>query len=162
MPSEITKFVSPDHLDKDFFKRSLENGLNVSGIGIVDFQITLGSQPGDNYTSTIYRVNVIYKQPNSGNEEISLIVKSIPIDEHRSSLEELGVVDKEVNVYIELLPKLSKILATTSVAPKSVFFSWCKKQINLFFSFEKMFRCFQGASLQYCIRRYESFGIQSC
>ncbi|CAD7091495.1 unnamed protein product [Hermetia illucens] len=118
MPSEINKFVSPDHLDKAFFKRSLENGLNVSGIDIVDFQITLGSQPGDNYTSTIYRVNVIYKQPNSGNAEISLIVKSIPIDEHRASLEELGVVDKEVNVYVELLPKLSKILGNTPVAPK--------------------------------------------
>ncbi|XP_037921419.1 uncharacterized protein LOC119658224 isoform X2 [Hermetia illucens] len=118
MPNEIDKIVAPNHLNEKFFKRSLEKGLQISGVEIVDLQITMGSQPGDNYTSTIYRAKVTYREPNSGNKEISLIVKSIPIDEHRKSIEEFGMIDKEINVYVELLPKLSKILGDTSVAPK--------------------------------------------
>ncbi|XP_037920911.1 uncharacterized protein LOC119657857 isoform X2 [Hermetia illucens] len=118
MSNEINKFVPPDHLNEKFLKRSLENGFQISGINIVDFQITLGTQPGDNYTSTIYRVKVIYKEPNSGNKEVFLIVKSILVDEHRASLEEFGMLDKEFNVYIEILPKISKILGDSSMAPK--------------------------------------------
>ncbi|CAD7091491.1 unnamed protein product [Hermetia illucens] len=112
------EFIPPSYLSRKFFKRSLEKGLAIEGIEIVDFQMTPGSQPGDNYTSTIYRARVIYNHVQSRSNKISLVIKSIPIDEAHSVIEEFGIVDKEINVYKELLPKLSKILGTTVVAPK--------------------------------------------
>ncbi|XP_037921739.1 uncharacterized protein LOC119658416 [Hermetia illucens] len=119
MSQEASKgFIAPDYLNKNFFKRSLENGFEIDEVEIADFKITLGTQPGDNYTSTIYRARIIYNHLNSKNNEISLIIKSIPIDDARSVIEEFGILDKEIKVYKELLPKLSKILGNTAVAPK--------------------------------------------
>lgn len=74
----------------------------MSNIEIVDYNIPLGSNPGDNYTSIIYGIEVTYKQENCEYETAHLIVKSIPISGDQLELEKSGFIDKELNVYVKV------------------------------------------------------------
>ena len=105
-----TTFIVPEFLTKDFFQKSLNNGLNRNDIEVIDFTITMGSKSGDNYCSEVYRSKINYKIDNSI-ESVSLIVKAMPFKETRGPvLEEMEVFEKEVNMYTETLPKLSALL----------------------------------------------------
>lgn len=109
----INEFTAPEFLTKEFFIKVLENGLPTSQVEIVRMDITMGSGTGDNYCSEIYRANIIYKcvRNNQENKTISLIVKAMPYSESRGPvLEDLQVYEKEVEMYMKTLPKMSAIL----------------------------------------------------
>lgn len=123
--SEMTeagyKLDIPDFLNKKFLEKCIENGLEMNCVEVVHFHVTPGSDPGENYTSTLYRTKVMYNQPLSRGNTIHFIIKSIPIDEALASMEKYGFVDKEICVYQKLLPKLQTLLQTNEtnpVAPK--------------------------------------------
>ncbi|XP_037921451.1 uncharacterized protein LOC119658249 [Hermetia illucens] len=121
MSSEAEKdFVVPDHLTREVFRKCLEKDLKEDNIRIVHFEITPGSNPGDNYTSKIYRCKVIYNQPHTEDKTVHLIAKSIiiPTNMPDNDFNDNGIIEKEMDVYQELLPKLSKFLNGTVVAPK--------------------------------------------
>ncbi len=101
----------PDYISKDLFEKSLRNGFKDSSIVITDYEVTMGSSTGDNYCSDIYRSKIVFTKNGKSNNSISLIVKAMPFVEARSSaLETLEVFDKEVKMYTETIPKISKIL----------------------------------------------------
>lgn len=101
----------PDYISKDLFEKSLKNGFQDSSIVINDFEITMGSSIGDNYFSDIYRAKIVYTKNGKPYNSISLIVKAMPFGEARStSLDTLQVFDKEVKMYMETIPSISKIL----------------------------------------------------
>lgn len=121
MTSEADKdFVVPDHLTREVFRKCLEKDLKENNIRIVHFEITSGSNPGDNYTSKIYRCKVIYNQPHTEDKTVHLIAKSIiiPTNMPDNDFNDNAIIQKEMDVYQELLPKLSKFLNGTIVAPK--------------------------------------------
>lgn len=101
----------PDYISKDLFEKSLRNGFKDPSIVITNYDITMGSSAGDNYCSDIYRAKIVYTKNGKSNNSISLIVKAMPYIEARSlALETLEVFDKEVRMYTETIPKISKIL----------------------------------------------------
>ncbi|CAD7091488.1 unnamed protein product [Hermetia illucens] len=111
-------FVVPDHLTREVFRKCLEKDLNVDNIQIVHFEITPGSSPGDNYTSKIYRCKVLYNQPHTEDKTIYFLAKSMIVIHLSDEFSQSGITEREVNVYRDLLPKLSKFLGGTIVAPK--------------------------------------------
>lgn len=101
----------PEYLSKDFLEKSLQNGFKTSKITIIDYEINAGSSAGDNYCSDIYRAKVIYTKDGKAKNEISLIIKAMPFVESRSpTLDKLEVFDKEVKMYMDIIPKISKLL----------------------------------------------------
>lgn len=113
-----SKTEPSSYLDAKTLKRSLEKDLKIENIEIVEINISLGSKPGDNYTSTIYRVEVKYNQKNCKDKTTSLIVKSFPMSRAQLEIEELGFIDKEINVYNEILPRLQELVGTEILAPR--------------------------------------------
>lgn len=102
----------PDYISKTLLEKSLKNGFNTSNIVINDYEITMGSSVGENYCSDIYRAKIVYTKDGKANKEtISLIIKAMPFIETRSpTLDSLEVFEKEVKMYTETIPKISKVL----------------------------------------------------
>lgn len=102
----------PDYISKTLFEKALRCGLKSSTIKVKDLQLSMGSAAGDNYCSDIYRARITYMNGNSIEEQqISLIVKAMPFLKARGPiLEDLEVFDKEVDMYTNVLPKLSELL----------------------------------------------------
>ncbi|XP_030376721.1 uncharacterized protein LOC115625715 [Scaptodrosophila lebanonensis] len=102
----------PKHLDVAFFEEVVETALRTAFVKIKGISLTLGSSPGDNYCSQIYRTRIKYERNNNGNkiEEIAVIVKSIPRLESVEFIEDLQVYLKERITYHEVLPKLEVLL----------------------------------------------------
>lgn len=100
----------PDYISKEFFEKALKSGFNSNSIVITDLKLSMGSSAGDNYCSDIYRAAIEYT--NAGqSKKISLIIKAMPFSEARGPLlEDLEVFEKEVKMYMETLPAMSKLL----------------------------------------------------
>ncbi|XP_073832379.1 uncharacterized protein [Musca autumnalis] len=102
--------VVPEHLNEEFFVNALEEGLRETKIVIHEVNFAWGSNPGDNYCSSIYRVVINYDSFGENpvkNEKISLIVKTIPITVETQFLEDVGVFVKEKLTYTDVLPRLA-------------------------------------------------------
>ena len=109
----------PEFLTKEFLEKALNGGFKTNQIVITNLHITMGSKSGDNYCSDIYRAKITYKNGEKSNIIISLIIKAMPYLETRGPmLEELEVFDKEVKMYMDTLPKLSKLLNGERLAAK--------------------------------------------
>ena len=98
----------PPHLTVDLLKNALKNALLVQNVEIINFEASLATQSGDNYTSDIYRVIVNYKIQNSEVKKIALIVKYMlkPLN-ISEEFEEYKLFEKEGFFYSNLLPKLT-------------------------------------------------------
>lgn len=113
--SNKNNILVPEYLNEKFFIKTLEEGLREVDIGIDEISVTWGSNPGDNYCSSIYRMVVTYSalSKNSsivGSRKISLIVKTIPITAETQFLEDVGVFIKEKIIYNDVLPRLNILI----------------------------------------------------
>ncbi|CAD7091482.1 unnamed protein product [Hermetia illucens] len=108
----------PPYLDKDFFTICLREGLNNSNIEIKNFNITMGTNPGDNYTSFLYRVYIKYKDTEIGCKDLQLMVKSIPTDGDRTFPADVNLHMKEKSAYFDLLPQVHQLLRHCWIAPR--------------------------------------------
>ena len=103
----------PDYLNEEFFVNTLEEGLREVKVNIYEINFTWGSNPGDNYCSSIYRVLIDYdticndSNDTKEKQQISLIVKTIPITAETQFLEDVGVFVKEKLTYWDVLPRLA-------------------------------------------------------
>ncbi|XP_043656960.1 uncharacterized protein LOC122624984 [Drosophila teissieri] len=105
------KISVPEYLNEKFFTETLEEGLRESKVTLKEINFAWGSNPGDNYCSAIYRVAVTFARWADGaespaTEQLSLIVKTIPITEATQFLEDVCVFIKEKQTYTDVLPRL--------------------------------------------------------
>ncbi|XP_064554012.1 uncharacterized protein LOC135439252 [Drosophila montana] len=101
----------PEYLNEGFFVETIEEGLRETKITLQEINFEWGSNPGDNYCSAIYRVLVKFTRWDDGkesskSEQLSLIVKTIPITEETKFLEDVRVFIKEKQTYTDILPRL--------------------------------------------------------
>jgi hypothetical protein len=98
----------PGLLTKSLLEKALGNKCQ-SPVKILDYQVSLASKKGDNYTSNIYRATVNY-EVSGRSENTSLIVKySIEDEESRRYYEVMKLMDKEIEMYEKILPKFQEI-----------------------------------------------------
>ncbi|EDW02990.1 uncharacterized protein LOC6562380 [Drosophila grimshawi] len=104
----------PKHLDVPFFEEALETALRTSRAQIVGIHCGIGSCNGDNYCSKIYRVRINYKRQDDESpqkeQQLALIVKSIPRIDNVEFIEDLQVYLKEKCTYFEVLPRLELLM----------------------------------------------------
>ncbi|KAH8334617.1 hypothetical protein KR059_012407 [Drosophila kikkawai] len=105
------KISVPEYLNIEFFTETLEEGLRETKVTLKEINFEWGSNPGDNYCSAIYRVQLTFAKWVDGkesakNDQLSLIVKTIPITEATQFLEDVSVFIKEKQTYTDVLPRL--------------------------------------------------------
>lgn len=104
----------PEFLDAQFFRRALEEGLREAKITISEVDFEWGSNPGENFCSSIYRVLVSFARSTSQEaeqERVSLIVKTInAVTQDTQFLEDAGVFIKELTTYYDVLPLLEVLV----------------------------------------------------
>ncbi|XP_017048411.1 uncharacterized protein LOC108093018 [Drosophila ficusphila] len=99
----------PLYLTPQFFRRSLEHGLQQLDLQVLAVQLTNLTRGGENYCSNIYRAHVRYRSAGDRVLEASLIVKSMP-DEKQAILARLHIYNKETIFYTSIKPKLEALM----------------------------------------------------
>ncbi|ALC38389.1 CG9498 [Drosophila busckii] len=101
----------PEYMNEQFFVDTLEEGLRETKVKLYEINYEWGSNPGDNYCSAIYRVQLSFARwingkESSQKEQTSIIVKTIPIAKETQFLEDVSVFIKEKQTYTDVLPRL--------------------------------------------------------
>ncbi|XP_055615204.1 uncharacterized protein LOC129761507 [Toxorhynchites rutilus septentrionalis] len=115
------KVQVPEYLNEDLIKRSLANGFQNDSVTVKKLQISPATSAGDNYMSEVFRIHVEYRDALDTDEvkQISLIVKCMPDGENRGEvIEALTVYEKEAEMFINVIPQLSKIARGAFFAAK--------------------------------------------
>lgn len=108
----------PTAFDEQFFAEALEHGLHESKIHIQSVSYEMGSAPGENYCSQIFRISVEFKRKTSKTlESISLIIKCLLTGESVDFLEYMDCFTKERTMYTRILPVMEILLDNTKLAP---------------------------------------------
>lgn len=119
MTVEITNLVNaPESLNAEFFQDVLENSLLETYVKIKKVSFTMGSSGGDNYCSQIYRVRLTFQRKNDSLDNISVIVKSIPLTDHSQFLAHLRVFLKEKIFYNNVLPRMEVLMDGVKFGPR--------------------------------------------
>lgn len=126
----------PEYLNEEFFVNTLEEGLREVKVTIHEINFAWGSNPGDNYCSSIYRVLVDYDtscghDDPQERQQISLIVKTIPITPETQFLEDVGVFVKEKLTYFDVLPRLSILSNGDQFGAKYLKFNLKRKKMEI-------------------------------
>uniref|UniRef100_A0A1B0CBC2 Putative ecdysteroid kinase n=2 Tax=Lutzomyia longipalpis TaxID=7200 RepID=A0A1B0CBC2_LUTLO len=109
----------PNSLNTDFFTKVVKNGYNLVDFTIGDVKVEIGTSAGDNYCSTIYRVflDVIDSQQNV--EKIQFLIKHELNNETSGELlDKMEVFGKEVDMFKNIVPRLSKITGGVQFAAR--------------------------------------------
>jgi len=117
------KIPVPEHLNEQFFTDTLEEGLRESKVTLKEINLDWGSNPGDNYCSAIYRVELTFTKWIDGEESaeaehLSLIVKVIPISKATQLLQDAGVFIKEKQTYTDVLTRLEILSNGDAFGPR--------------------------------------------
>ncbi|XP_016961690.1 uncharacterized protein LOC108032380 [Drosophila biarmipes] len=117
------KIPVPEYLNEQFFTDTLEEGLRQSKVTLKEINVDWGSNPGDNYCSSIYRAELTFAKWMDGVEceetdHISLIIKAIPTTPATQMLQNAGVFIKEKQTYTDILPRLEILNRGDKFAPR--------------------------------------------
>lgn len=100
----------PQCLNTNFFETVIRNGFNLTNFQIVQVQIEIGTSAGDNYCSTIYRVFLDVTDSEKNVQKVQFLVKHLLNSETGGSIMEfMNVFDKEIDMFKNILPMLTKI-----------------------------------------------------
>ncbi|XP_063697375.1 uncharacterized protein LOC134828361 [Culicoides brevitarsis] len=118
-------FQIPSWMDKNYFEDVLRHFKNNETLKITNYELKPASKAGDGFASSIFRVIC-----QTGDEEISLIVKTVPIEEglKRSMINHERAYETEIKMYAEILPEMEKILLKVTgkavkIGPQMIHFS---------------------------------------
>lgn len=98
-----------DTLNPPITKEFLEE---VLGYPVESFTLETGSNPGDNYMSNLFRINVILakKEQSQGLTKEYLLLKCFPNHPARQDfLQKTNIFIKEIDVYTKWIPDLEKL-----------------------------------------------------
>ncbi|XP_067639106.1 uncharacterized protein [Eurosta solidaginis] len=101
----------PDFLDLHFAEDVVEGALRETDVKILKVFFEMGSAPGENFCSLVYRMKITYELISSKKRgELSAFVKCLPAIEGVDFLDGLRVFSKEKATFEEILPRLSVFL----------------------------------------------------
>lgn len=105
-------------MNKDYFQSILTNYEGHDNVQLREFNVSSGTNKGENFASAIYRVSMSYLL-NDEPKEATFIVKTSPASSALSEmLEEMGTFEAETNVYANILPECEKLQPDIKFAPK--------------------------------------------
>ncbi|GJQ86766.1 hypothetical protein Trydic_g5560 [Trypoxylus dichotomus] len=99
----------PSWLNADLIESSLRKYFKDGSVRIVTFSCKPAIATGENYTTYVFRINVILSRGSSSKEEnMSLILKCMRDGMMEGLVKEMNMFTKEVDMFLSILPKLSE------------------------------------------------------
>ena len=103
-------------MDKDYFKAILSKIEGHNHFQLLDLIIGSGTNKGESFASSIYRVKLNYLLRNEEQKQMVVILKTSPQSSALSDLlVEIGTFQKEVFVYQEILSRCEKLCADAKI-----------------------------------------------
>ncbi|XP_034113406.2 uncharacterized protein LOC117573973 [Drosophila albomicans] len=104
--------VAPVWLTRDYVEQKLRLHLKDKTLQLQELQIQPATANGENYSSVMTRINVKYMDKTGKNTKDTYLVKTTFADKDPTAylLEPYGIYVREMNMYEEVLPKMSDIL----------------------------------------------------
>ena len=104
----------PDWMDRTFFEKVVQEMEKDSEAKVENFNVSAGSNPGDNFASSIYRGKIDFKSKFTGNEtkSISVIIKTQiinGIEGMQDFVKESPMFRNEMEMYNEVLPEIQTL-----------------------------------------------------
>lgn len=115
----------PEWMNQSFFVtvlKSFESDKN--NITVNNVNLAPATKNGDHYASVMFRAKVTYSTSTKKNEVISLIVKTMPVEDGQKKelLGDTPLFDTEIKMYSEVLPEMERLLKQageeTIISPK--------------------------------------------
>ncbi|XP_055376868.1 uncharacterized protein LOC129609040 [Condylostylus longicornis] len=106
------ELVPPKWINGEFFESVLKTAKKGDIKKILNFNITPASAKGDHYASIMFRTIVQYLDKSDIQQEISLIVKTMPEEEgtKKDFLSDAPIFQVEIQMFDEILPKFEEML----------------------------------------------------
>lgn len=105
-------------MNNDYFKSILIKFEGHDNLQLSEFNVSSGTNKGENYASAIYRVNLKYFS-NGETNETAFIVKTNPESTAMSELlEEMGTFKLETHVYESIITECERSFSNFKIAPR--------------------------------------------
>ncbi|XP_055524794.1 uncharacterized protein LOC129718244 [Wyeomyia smithii] len=125
----------PSYLDDELVRKSLSNEFPSKDLKVESLDISPATSSGDNYLSDVFRIHVKFRTSptDSTTQQISLVVKCLPNTGNRGSvIEEMIVYEKEVEMFLNVIPQLSKIANNEFFAAKCYYATRIPERMLIF------------------------------
>ncbi|KAL5274238.1 hypothetical protein ACFFRR_000788 [Megaselia abdita] len=112
----------PSWITQDYFENIVADAVD-DFLMITKFSPKSGSAAGENYASIMLRIDFEVKLKDGSNREFSLMVKTAQDGENAQMIADMGIFDKEIEVYEKLLPAFEELYSSKGInvtfGPKS-------------------------------------------
>ena len=104
----------PDWMDRSFFEKVVQEMEKDSEANVENFDVLAGSNPGDNFASSIYRAKIEFKSKFTRNEtkSISVIIKTEIINGiecMQDFVKDSPMFRNEIEMYDKVLPEIQAL-----------------------------------------------------
>lgn len=104
----------PEWMDQSFFERVVREMEKDSSATVENFKVAAGSNPGDNFASSIFRGNIDFKSKFTSNEtkSISVIIKTQIASNlgFHDYIKDSPMFRNEMEMYSKVLPEIEALL----------------------------------------------------
>ncbi|XP_055541597.1 uncharacterized protein LOC129727622 [Wyeomyia smithii] len=131
----------PNYLNEELVRKSLINEFHSDDLQVVSLDISPATSSGDNYMSDVFRIHVKFRiSPKVQTmQEISLVVKCLPFTGNRGPvIEEMIVYEKETEMFLNVIPQLSKISNNEFFAAKCYYATRVPERMLVFHDLKSM------------------------
>lgn len=123
------ELIPPPWLDTAFFARALRSYKRDASITVKDVTISPGTEPGEHFSSIMFRATVVYCSANTGvDDTMKVILKTIALVEGQKvedAIQNSPLFKNESKIYSLVLPEMEKALRmigdTTTFAPQLIY-----------------------------------------
>lgn len=106
-------------MNNDYFKSILTKFEGHDNLQIKEFNVSLGTNKGENFASAIYRVTLKYSLSNDDLKEKSFVLKTNPeLSALSELLDEMGTFKNETHVYEKIITECEKSFSNFKIAPR--------------------------------------------
>ncbi|XP_060646848.1 uncharacterized protein LOC132784939 [Drosophila nasuta] len=125
MPEPIVNefHVAPIFLTRDYIEQKLRAYVKDAKLQLTELQVTPGTANGENFVSVMTRITMKYRGKDLVNQKATFLVKTTFADKDPVAhlLEPYGIYVREMDMYEEILPKLSAIIKQDLHDPRKLF-----------------------------------------
>ncbi|KAH8399036.1 hypothetical protein KR215_001192, partial [Drosophila sulfurigaster] len=123
MPIVNEFHVAPIFLSRDYVEQKLRAYVKDRKLQLTELQVTPGTANGENFVSVMTRITMKYQGKDLVNQSATFLVKTTFADKDpvAHQLEPYGINVREMDMYEEILPKLSAIIKQDLRDPRKLF-----------------------------------------
>jgi hypothetical protein len=109
----------PTWMNKEYFQSILTHHEGHDDLVVREFNVSSGSNKGENFAAAIYRVTLNYLLNDQESKKVSFILKTNPLSGAIAEmLSDMGTFEGETHIYAKVLSECEKLLPGLKIAPR--------------------------------------------